>query len=187
MSNKEIPQIDNIVYASIIKRILATSLDFIFFILVLTLIAILTNYNYIFKFISTFFSIFACSIYPITTQTIFGTTFGKYIMKIKVLKNDFTKVDFYTMLKKYFIDLIIDTLHFFVQIYVFYQVYNPKQSLNSIFYNHEIKIQDFILTKIVGGIFLFYWILKLITILFDKKIRAIHDIISNTVVIYDKK
>lgn len=183
---EQIQNTQDLVFASVILRILATLIDY-FIILTIATIILLINSN-IFIDISVYiFGIFSYSIYSIIGQTFWGTTIGKYLMKIEVLTKNFKKTDFYTIIKKYFIDLIIDFSFFIAQLYIFFEIYKKNNNLNYILDNLEIESIKSPIIKVIAFIFVSYRIIKLLTCLLDSKNRAVHDIIAGTIVVKCKK
>lgn len=184
MSNLKEQQ-KEIVYASVLTRIASTIIDIVIVIITITIIGILIPKTFFFKTIINILIVFYLSLYLIISQSLFGVSIGKHIMRIKLLKSDFNKVSFSSVLKRYSINLIIDTIYLITQIYIFTQIYENNKNLDSIYDLYFVETNKNLGTKIIGTIFILYWILKLIIIMFDKKIRSIHDIIADTIVVYD--
>lgn len=184
---EQIQNTQDLVFASVILRILATLIDYFIILIVSLLIIMAFNYNSLVKLILGFILIFSYSICSIIGQTFWGTTIGKYFMKIEVLKKDFNKADFYTMIKKYSIDLINDFFFFITQLYIFFEIYKKNNNLNYVLDNLDIESIKSPIIKVIAFIFVSYRIIKLLTCLLDSKNRSIHDIIAGTIVVKCKK
>jgi len=184
---EQIQNTQDLVFASVILRILATLIDYFIILIVSLLIIMASNYNDLVQLILTVILIFSYSIYSIIGQTFWGTTIGKYFMKIEVLKKDFNKADFYTMIKKYSIDLIINFFFLITQLYISFEIYKKNNNLNYVFDNLDIESNKYPMSKVIGFIFISYMIIKLLTCLLDFKNRAIHDIMVGTIVVKCKK
>ena len=184
---EQIQNTQDLVFASVILRILATLIDYFIILIVFLIIIMASNYNDLVQLILGFILIFSYSIYSIIGQTFWGTTIGKYFMKIEVLKKDFKKADFYTMIKKYSIDLIINFFFLITQLYIFFEIYKKNNNLNYVLDNLEIESTKYPIIKVIAFIFVSYRIIKLLTCLLDSKNRAIHDIIAGTIVVKCKK
>lgn len=133
-----------------------------------------TNYSYKllkYSMIPTIVSLMCILLYFVVMQFYFnGKTLGKLIMKLKVISNNDKPLSIFNYLIR---SLVVNEVFINILNIIFLLVLSKN---NYIFYNQIIYVITYIFEMII-----------MFTIVFDKHNRGLHDYISNTKVIEDKK
>ena len=121
-----------------------------------------------------YFSIIVATpiLYSILMHGFFGWTLGKKILRIKVVRNsDEKKINFFQAVLRDIVPLLL----------VLFGIYSFAQVAVAGDTNAFVRYEP--LFNTINNVYALWLLLEIITMLFNKKRRALHDFIANTVVI----
>lgn len=146
---------------SLARRILAFFLDIIIINIITLLLSTIVDFN----IVSSFYPFFYLVYFLFITSFFNGFTIGKYLVKIKLVKKDGSKIGIINLLIRYFVLFII-----------FYQVYNII-SWNKLFY-----IENFLVKCIINILYFLLFVVYLFTLvdIILKKDYLFYERLSNT-------
>lgn len=129
----------------------------------------------------------SATIYTLLMISRFGQTIGKMVFKVKVLKVSGAEVTFKEALKRIYGDICIWIIHIISHIYSLSKI-NIDQLNGMTFHQINQEIAKVGPWTDLGALLMFLWYFsEFITLLFNRKKRAIHDFIAGTILLVENK